>query len=291
MIENIDYIICPICQKKMKQITWQHLKNHNLTIKEFKEKFKNSELRCKKTINLRKDILKNSNSLMWYIDKYGEEFGITKYNEFCKNLSISKKGKKRSPEARKSISKNHADVSGKNNPMHGRKHSIEAKIKQGAMHKGKLSLFKGLKLEQIVGNEKAQAIKLKIGKKSKIRIIEQKEKLGELGWPNYNLKACEIFKKFDEQNNTQGRYAVYGDKEFRIPKTSYFIDYINFDLKLIIEVDEKHHFDENGLLKSYDVQRQKEIQDFYPEFTFLRFKEEEMHKILEIKIESFKKVA
>ena len=97
------------------------------------------------------------------------------------------------------------------------------------------------------------------------------------GWsPGYNKKGCEFFKQFDEENNTQGRFAVYGGGEFKIKELGYFPDYINFDLKLIMEWDEESHFDTNGNLREKDIQRQKKIQDFYPDFEFRRIREREV---------------
>ena len=63
------------------------------------------------------------------------------YENLKQQYSINNKGKKHSEEAKKKMSKNHADVSGENNPMYGssrygeenpffgRKHSEEAKKK------------------------------------------------------------------------------------------------------------------------------------------------------------------
>jgi very-short-patch-repair endonuclease len=79
--------------------------------------------------------------------------------------------------------------------------------------------------------------------------------------------------------NTKGRYAVYGDGEYQIESLGYFPDYINFSLKLIMEYDESHHFDENGNLLERDVQRQKEIQDHFPDFEFRRIKEKDLNTI------------
>jgi hypothetical protein len=151
---------------------------------------------------------------------------------------------------------------------------------------------------EIFGEEKAKEISKNISEgtkkgmnnpktKQKLRKakIEQIQKNGGNAVSSFNYQACEIFKKFDEINNTQGRYAIYGNGEYRVPRLYYSLDYINFDLKLIIEVDEKHHFDKStGLLKEKDIIRQKEIQEKFPDFKFLRFKDTEIYKILEIKI-------
>jgi hypothetical protein len=95
---------------------------------------------------------------------------------------------------------------------------------------------------------------------------------------SYNSKACEFFKSFDEEHNTKGRYAVYGNGEFLIPDLYYYPDYINFDLKLIMEWDEENHYDVDGNLIQKDIQRQKEIQEHYPEFEFIRIREKDFVK-------------
>jgi hypothetical protein len=46
-----------------------------------------------------------------------------------------------------------------------------------------------------------------------------------------------------------------------------------------MEYDESHHFDENGNLLERDVQRQKEIQDHFPDFEFRRIKEKDLNTI------------
>jgi len=123
-------------------------------------------------------------------------------------------------------------------------------------------------------------------------IIKQNDKLDFVG---IDIDNCDITDKFEfisyfekllkevrdidlvihcaEQNNTKGIYAMYGGGEYEIPNIWYFPDYINFDLKLIIECDEKRHFDENGNLLEKDIQRQKEIQEHFPDFTFRRIEE------------------
>ena len=53
--------------------------------------------------------------------------------------------------------------------------------------------------------------------KIRIKIIKRiQDNYNIIPQPFYNIKACEYFKKFDEENNTKGRYAVYGGGEFQI---------------------------------------------------------------------------
>jgi very-short-patch-repair endonuclease len=58
----------------------------------------------------------------------------------------------------------------------------------------------------------------------------------------------------------------------------YWLDYINFDLKVIIEWDEKRHYDASGNLKERDIRRQEEIQEYFPDFLFLRIREEKFQR-------------
>jgi len=97
-------------------------------------------------------------------------------------------------------------------------------------------------------------------------------------YPAYNKLACEFFQTFDQRHNTKGRYAVYGGGEFHIKELKYFVDYINFDLCIIMEWDEDQHYGEGGDLKERDVKRQREIQALYPDFKFIRIKERDIFK-------------
>lgn len=94
---------------------------------------------------------------------------------------------------------------------------------------------------------------------------------------NYNPSACEWFKKFDEMNNVKGRYAMYGGGEYLIPELWLFTDYINFDLKLIMEWDEERHY-KNGNLLQEDIERQKEIQEYFSDFHFIRIRERDINE-------------
>jgi hypothetical protein len=119
-----------------------------------------------------------------------------------------------------------------------------------------------------IGNHQSEKTK----NKQRLSHIKRIELNYGICWPSYNKKACEYFKKFDEDHNTKGHYAMYGGGEHQVKELGYFLDYINFEKKLIIEWDEKHHFDEKGNLKEKDIQRQKEIQEYYPDFEFKRIK-------------------
>ncbi len=112
-------------------------------------------------------------------------------------------------------------------------------------------------------------------KKMRIATIKRIKKNYGILWPNYSKEACEFFKSFDEKHKTKGNYAVYGGGEYYIEELGYWPDYFNPELKLIMEYDDRKHFDKNGNLKPRDVRRQAEIQALYPDFEFQRIKENE----------------
>jgi len=85
----------------------------------------------------------------------------------------------------------------------------------------------------------------------------------------YNKKACELFEWLDELMETDGIYATH-PQELQV--IGYSLDYINHDKKLIIEYDEKYH---NNQIEK-DAIRQQRIQKHFPEYIFIRFKEEEL---------------
>ena len=105
-------------------------------------------------------------------------------------------------------------------------------------------------------------------RKARLRVIKRM-KLNGNQFASFNKKACEIFKAFDEALNTKGQY---GGGEYYIAKLGYWLDYINFELKLIMEFDESYHYN-NGKLKNKDIERQKEIQELFPDFAFRRIKD------------------
>jgi len=113
---------------------------------------------------------------------------------------------------------------------------------------------------------------------SAIKRIEKNLEEGIQLTPGYNINACNFFEQLDKDFNMQGQYATNGG-EFSLKKElGYWLDYINFDLKIIIEWDEKYHYDINGNLKERDIQRQEEIQEYFPDFLFLRIREEKFQK-------------
>ena len=136
--------------------------------------------------------------------------------------------------------------------------SLETKIKMSIARKGKI---------RIQSEEEKR--------KRRVNVFERLKKIKDENFqmvPNWNPVACDFFEKFDIENDTIGRHARNGG-EFYIKELGYWLDYINKDLKIIIEYDEERHFDENGNLKEKDILRQHEIQKIYPDYQFLRIRQ------------------
>jgi len=156
-------------------------------------------------------------------------------------------------------------LSGKNNPAC--REEVRNKISDSC--NGRIPYNKGKTLEQTCGKDKAKETR----RKMRIAVVERIKDSSGIAYPNYNKEACKFFKSFDEKHNTKGYYAMQGKGEYEIPKLGYFPDYINFEKKLIMEYDELAHFDKHGNLKLKDIQRQKEIQEMFPDFKFKRIKQ------------------
>lgn len=182
----------------------------------------------------------------------------------------SNAGKKRADTTKMSLSK-----IGNINRL-GTCDSEETKLKKSIVHKGKNTWSKGSKMSEetihkmsitqsVVQNYPENKLK------QRLAVIKRMEQNYGVCFPSYNKHACEYFRKFDEEHNTKGQYAVYGGGEYKIEELGYWVDYINFDLKLIMEYDEPAHY-VNGKLKIEDIARQEEIQKVYSDFEFKRIK-------------------
>ncbi len=69
MKENIDFVVCQICGKQMKQITYKHLKFHNITTKQYKEQYPNSMIRCENSKNLHIEHQNSTNNKKYGYDR------------------------------------------------------------------------------------------------------------------------------------------------------------------------------------------------------------------------------
>lgn len=184
-------------------------------------------------------------------------------------ISKKLKGKKLSNETCEKISYI-AKQKNFGNWMKGRTLSNEHKKNISFGNKGKIvsNDVKKRISESNFGKKHSNKTKTKL-RLIRIKQINKAKFNGEQVFPSWNPKACDYFEEFDKQNNTQGQHARNGG-EFYIKELGYWVDYINHDLKLIMEYDEPHH--NNSKQKEKDLIRQQEIQEIFFNYEFKRIK-------------------
>ena len=128
-----------------------------------------------------------------------------------------------------------------------RNQSIYSKKRMSKLHKGQNNPFYGHKHT----NETRRKLRL-----NTIKYIE-KIKGGKM-FPLYNKKSCEYFKKMEIENGWNGYYATKNGEYF-IKDLGYWVDYYEPMLNIVIEWDEKTHYNLDGILKMRDNRRMLEI--------------------------------
>lgn len=91
------------------------------------------------------------------------------------------------------------------------------------------------------------------------RALEYIEKLHGKVCPRYNKKSIEIIEKYGEEHGYNFIHAENGG-EYKV--IGYFLDAYDPIKNVVLEIDERHHYDIHGNLKRRDIIRQEEIQKF-----------------------------
>jgi hypothetical protein len=77
--------------------------------------------------------------------------------------------------------------------------------------------------------------------------------------PRYNKDSISLIEEFGKENGFSFMHAENGGEYF-IRELGYFLDAYDPLNNVVLEIDEKHHFDKEGTLKERDIERQKQIQ-------------------------------
>lgn len=77
--------------------------------------------------------------------------------------------------------------------------------------------------------------------------------------PRYNKDSISLIEEFGEKNGFNFMHAENGGEYF-IKELGYFLDAYDPLNNIVLEVDEKHHFNKGGSLRERDIERQKQIQ-------------------------------
>ncbi len=109
-----------------------------------------------------------------------------------------------------------------------------------------------------------------VRKNQRLAAIKRIEKYNGQLSPAYNPNACKLIDKYGNENGYNFQHAENGG-EFHIKKLGYWVDGYDKEKNIVIEIDERHHFDKNGNLLERDIKRQKEITELL-KCKFIRLK-------------------
>lgn len=164
---------------------------------------------------------------------------ISHYSELCRSCSV-KKGKKRWPKKFDNYS----------NLLCG----------YGC---GQIAKYK-FKNGNVVCSMGQQCPELR--RKSRLRAINNRYN----SYPNYNKDGCRVIEEYGKKFEYDFQHAENGGEYF-IKELGYWLDGYDKKNNIVIEVDEKHHFNIDGNLSMKDIKRQQEIEHFL-KCKFIRIK-------------------
>jgi len=173
-------------------------------------------------------------------------------------------------------------------PMQGKRHSAESKWKiqqhSAGMTGKKHSKSTRLKIRNSKLGKPGPKMSpdgLRRLRIKRINEISNAKYNGGQIMPSYNVISCDFFKNINKKFGWNGKYALNGG-EYHVKDLGYFVDYYEPKLNLVIEWDEKSHYDINGKLKEKDKFREQEIKSNLKCY-FIRIKEREFNEELTTK--------
>lgn len=107
-----------------------------------------------------------------------------------------------------------------------------------------------------------------------IERIKKSIKNGNQIYPFYNSKSIPIIEEYGKKYDYKFQHAENGGEHY-IKELGYWVDGYDKNKNVVVEYDEKHHFNSNGTLKEKDIRRQKEIEEFLG-CKFIRIKENKL---------------
>ena len=92
----------------------------------------------------------------------------------------------------------------------------------------------------------------------RIHEIEVDRNNGHQIVPSFNKSACKFFDRVNAELGWNGKYATNGGEYF-VADLGYWVDYYEPIRNVIVEWDERQHFNVDGTLKQSDIDRQRQI--------------------------------
>lgn len=107
-------------------------------------------------------------------------------------------------------------------------------------------------------------------KKQRISALNYLRSINGQLMPRYNKNSIRLIEEYGKQNGYTFLHAENGG-EYYIKELGYFLDAYDIKNNIVLEIDEKHHFDVFGNLKENDKIRQLEIENLL-KCKFIRIK-------------------
>lgn len=195
-------------------------------------------------------IAKEKNFGLWMLGK--------KHSESTKNkLSEIKKGHYTSEETKEKISKAN---NGKNNGMYCKTHSDDYKkilsnkfIGHGIPNSHNKEAIEKRRIK-LIGKKASDETKRKMRISAINHIIKNNGGICTM----HNINACIYLDNLSKENGWNLKHALNGG-EFFVKNLGYFVDGYDVNNNIVVEFDEKLHYNKDGSLKNKDIIRQNEI--------------------------------
>lgn len=122
-----------------------------------------------------------------------------------------------------------------------------------------------------------KTVKEKYGVDNVFQHTDIKEKIRSSGafkslFPNYNVNAIPIIEEYGNKYGYNFQHAENGG-EYYVEGLGYYLDGYDLEKNVAIEIDESHHFNKDGSLKTKDILRQSKIEELL-NCKFIRIKYE-----------------
>lgn len=154
---------------------------------------------------------------------------------------------------------------GSGNHFYGKKHTDEVKKKIGDGTRGqklslqhKLKISSGLKRNGVNVGEKNGMKSSNARLKVRLSIIKKLNELHGQVKPFYNKSGCQFFNKLNVENGWNLQHAENGGEHY-IKELGYWTDAYDKQRNIVVEYDERKHYEVNGELKGKDIHRMQEI--------------------------------
>jgi hypothetical protein len=247
---------CLICNKKFKRISTTHLKHvHSITYNEYFNLFPDATIETPDVTVKRKQTLENM------ILRYGEIEGTKKWNSYINKQSITntyeykkeKYGWDKITFDQYNKSRAHSGSDNGNYKKGFYKIWIEKYGKDIADEK--LKKFKQRQSDNNTGR-KVQFSKQALQNMREGAINRLRRQNGL--FISYNPKSIPIINEYGLKHGYKFQHAENGGE---VQVCGYFVDGYDKEKNVVIEYDEKHHFNKTGQLKRRDCIRQQNIID------------------------------